>query len=308
MKDFIVFKKSAMESLVFPVATLFLLIVGIPFLIKYHSVYTTQYVFLFTLLFFMVFIRIISILNLHIKLIDVLLTIPIIIISSVLLIILGLFTIVIVTIYPKIVYKVGYVLSIIILFVLGVNLRFKGVTIPKDKQFILVCNHSSFIDELLIAVAMGKRPWTIIFAQEIRRVPFFGKMLKDHGISVNRENKNSGVSAFNKSEKAINDGKNFALFAEGKRLRPNDFKEGVVLYPFKPGAFSLACEHNLPIYPVVYIFPYYYKPRSGQWWFSPRTITIVNIDPVSTIGKNYKEVSKEVHVVMEKTIKSYLVI
>jgi 1-acyl-sn-glycerol-3-phosphate acyltransferase len=209
-------------------------------------------------------------------------------------------------IYSKLVFKIGYGLSMIILFVLGVNLKFRGVTIPKDKQFIVVCNHTSFIDELLIVIAMGKRPWTIIFAEEIKRIPFFGKMLREHGISVDRESRESGKVAFDRSEKAIKSGKNFALFPEGKRLRPDDFNKGVVLYPFKSGAFNLACENNLPIYPVVFIFPYLYKPRSGRWWFSPRSIKVIGIEPVYTEGKDPKQVNEEVYGVMEKTIKSHL--
>jgi 1-acyl-sn-glycerol-3-phosphate acyltransferase len=268
--------------------------------------YTTQYVFLFTIGFFVVIIRIISFLNLHIKYIDILLTIPIIIIASVLLFILGFFAIIIIAIYPKSVYRIGYILALIILFVLGVNLKFEGESTPKNKQFIRVLNHTSFVDELLVAVAMGIKPWTIIYAEEIKRIPFLGKMLRDYGIPVNRDEKESGTEAFLQSKNAIESGKNFALFAEGKRLRPNDFKDGLVLYPFKSGAFSLACKYNLPIYPVVFIFPFLYKPRSGQWWFSPRTITVINLDPIFTEGKNSKQVASEVHFAMEETIRFYL--
>lgn len=302
MKD-LWFKKSTMESFIFPVVVLFILVVGVPFLIRYHSIYTTQYVFIFIIGFFVVFIRIFSLLNLHIKFIDIILTVPIIIISSVLLFILGFCSLFIVLIRPSLVYRVGYTLSLIITFSLGANLRFKGVTLPKDKQFVLVANHTSFLDEVLAAIAAGERPWTIIFAQEIKRVPILGKFLRDYGISVDRDDLNSKKIALDRSEKEIKKGKNFFLFAEGKRLRPDDFEKGIVLYPFKSGAFSLACEHNLPVYPVVFLFPFYFKPRSGRWWFSPRTITIINLEPIYPTGKTPKELMEEVHGAMENELR-----
>lgn len=282
MKDFL--KKSAVESFIFPIATLFLLVVGVPFLIKYHSVYTTQYVFICIIGFFVVFIRIISILNLHIKFIDILLTIPIIVIASVSLLFLGIGASLIILIYPKSVYKVSYYLSLIILFVLGVNLKFKGPIPPKDTNIIVVANHASFIDELLIIVAMRGIPWTIVFAKEIKRIPFFGKMLRDYGISVDRSDRGSKVVAGKKIIEAMNEKKNIALFPEGKRMRPDDFEKGIVLYPFEIGAFSLACKYNLKIYPVLFEWSILYKPRSGKWWFSPRTIIVRYLDPISPEG------------------------
>lgn len=307
MKDSFL-KKAKMESFILPFTALFLLIVGVPFLIKYHSVYTTQYVFISIIGFFVFFIRIISLLNLHIKSIDILLTIPIIIISSTSLIIFGTLSSLIVLIYPKSLYKVSYWLALISLFTLGVTLNFKGQPPPKNTHFIVVANHTSFIDELLIVIAMMGFPWTIIFAEEIKRIPFFGKMLRDYSISVDRNDQGSKVVAGKRIIGAIHLKKNIALFPEEKRMRPNDFEKGIVLYPFKIGAFYLACKYNLPIYPVLFVFPYYYKRRSGQWWVSPRTITIVNMEPVLTEGKSSQQVTEEVHEIMEETLKSYLII
>ncbi len=286
MKTKFPFKRSAMESFIFPIVTLFLLVVGVPFLIKYTSFYTTQYVFLATIGFFVVFIRIISLLNLHIKWIDILLTIPIVIITTVLLIILGILSLIIILIYPKSIYRVSYTLSLIILFVLGVNLKFEGDAPPKGSQFILVGNHTSFIDELLIVVAMEGLPWTIVFAKEIKRIPFFGKMLKGHGIPVDRDDPCSKKTAGKQIIKAMSSGKSFAIFPEGKRMRPDDFKKGIFLYPFENGAFHLASKNNFFVYPVVFSYPFFYKPRSGRWWFSPQTVTIVRLPPINTVAKD----------------------
>jgi len=60
----------------------------------------------------------------------------------------------------------------------------------------------------------------------------------------------------------------------------------------------------VPIVPVVVSWTFLFKPRSGQWWFSPRTITIKFINSViSKDGESTTEYQERVRSLMlEKLI------
>lgn len=208
---------------------------------------------------------------------------------------------------PKRVYSVGKTLCTILIFVSGVRVRIIGKRPPKNKQYVLVANHSSIWDEAGMTLAMGEEPYTIIFAEEIKRVPFIGGMLRKAAIPVDRDDPNSRTIAADKAMEEVRNGKNYAAYAEGKRLRVEDFNKGIIMYKFKLSAFKIACKFELDVYPVVFAFPYLYKPRSGQWWVSPREIKMICCDPISTKGKDPKEVAEETYVLMEATLRKELI-
>jgi 1-acyl-sn-glycerol-3-phosphate acyltransferase len=126
---------------------------------------------------------------------------------------------------------------------------------------------------------MGYKKWKVVFAKGEKRIPFVVTFLKYIGIPFSREELRSKKET---SDKVISylkeqDG-NILVFPEGRRL-PVEKREDLIM-AFHHGAFRWSYECDVPIIPVVVSWTFLFKPRSGQWWFSPRTITINYLDPV----------------------------
>lgn len=149
---------------------------------------------------------------------------------------------------------------------------------------------------------MGFRKWKVVFAPEIMRIPFVGYFLKYVGIPLERTSINSKEEVKITLKSEISKGYSILIFPEGRRLRVE--KKDEYLSPFNKGAFFLSQTSGVPIVPVVVSWTFLFKPRSGQWWFSPRTITIKFINSViSKDGESTTEYQERVRSLMlEKLI------
>ncbi len=124
-----------------------------------------------------------------------------------------------------------------------------GHNLPKEKngQFLLVSNHRSIIDPLLIEIVLEK---TDIFGfwiakQELRKSLFFGTFVRNGGsIALNRESKS--MSDFFKSIKSnVKNGDSIFIFPEGTRNKTQS-----ELSSFKGGTQIIALKNRLPILPI----------------------------------------------------------
>ncbi len=115
--------------------------------------------------------------------------------------------------------------------------------IPKDKNYIIVSNHVSNFDPLLLALAWHK-PVHFMAKQELFEIFFIGRVLKMlQMISVRRGE--SDRKAVKEALQYLKDGEILALFPEGTR---NKDKKG--LLPFHTGAAFFAKSTNLSVLPV----------------------------------------------------------
>lgn len=119
--------------------------------------------------------------------------------------------------------------------------------LPKDGKFLLVSNHRSIIDPLIIEIALKD---TNIFGlwiakQELANSPFFATFVNNAGtILLKRDNKS--MSDFFKTIKSnVAKGDSIFIFPEGTRN-----KEGTDLSKFKGGTQIIALKNRLPILPV----------------------------------------------------------
>lgn len=116
----------------------------------------------------------------------------------------------------------------------------------KNKSFILVANHTSMIDILLMLILMDKNPFVFVGKAELTKVPVFGFFFKRTSIVVDRSNAQSRALVFEEAKRRIQAGLSVCIFPEGGV--PDD--ESILLDAFKDGAFKLAKEHQLSILPV----------------------------------------------------------
>jgi 1-acyl-sn-glycerol-3-phosphate acyltransferase len=182
----------------------------------------------------------------------------------------------------------------------GVFVKING-SLPKEGPYIVVMNHSSFIDYLLVLVVMGyENKWTIVYGKNLHKYPIFKYFLRKIGIPVNRNSKTSRSEASETMRKALSDGFSLAIFPEGTRMRSYQFDQ--ILLPFKNGAFNIASELKLPIVPSVLLRPILYSKPDKPFPFSPRVITINYCEPI--LEENRILLRNKTHEIMKDIIKN----
>ena len=118
--------------------------------------------------------------------------------------------------------------------------------LDRNQSYVFCANHASFIDPFVLIV-LSKNPIVFVGKKELVRIPIFGFFYKRVVIMVDRNSLRSRRRVFHMAKKRLQGGTSIGIFPEG--LVP---KEGVVLAPFKKGAFSLAIEYQIPIVPQTY--------------------------------------------------------
>ncbi len=119
--------------------------------------------------------------------------------------------------------------------------------LPQNGQFLLISNHRSIIDPLIIEIALKE---TTVFGlwvakKELADSLFFASFVKNAGtILLNRESK-SMSDVFKNIKSHVSNGDSIFIFPEGTRN-----KQEVDLSDFKNGTQIIALKNKLPILPV----------------------------------------------------------
>ena len=149
--------------------------------------------------------------------------------------------------YP-VFFKLARFWAYIILFGMGfIPIIKKGVQFKKGESYMIVANHTSMID-IMLMLFITKDPVVFVGKKELSKIPLFGFIYKRTCILVDRNNSQSRRAVFNSAQQKINLGYSICIFPEGGV--PSD--ESIILDDFKDGAFRLAIEHKIPIAPVTF--------------------------------------------------------
>lgn len=288
-----------LKSFWVPAIVFAILILFIPFRIEHHSIITTQYIF-GSLMSAVILMRVVDIAteNHHAKIIDYILTPIILTLSLGTLIPIGIIAIIIGLIFPRSLSFVGWLVSTIVLFVLGVRMEYFGkVPNLNRKHYVFIANHSSFLDYFLIAHIMGpSRKWKIVYGTNLEKYPIFGYFIKKKGIGVDRSSEQSRMAAYKKMRKALDEGYSLAIFPEGTRMRSHQMDQ--ILLPFNEGAFQAAVKSDVHIIPIVFDWPILYSAPDKPWLLSPHTIRATVLPHLVTHNHNAEKVMEHAHEVM----------
>ena len=112
---------------------------------------------------------------------------------------------------------------------------------------MLVANHTSMTDIMLMLIAVKNHPFVFVGKKELAKIPIFGFIYKRVCILVDRSSSKSRYAVFERAQKRIHQGLSICIFPEGGVP-----EEHIVLDEFKGGAFRIALEHGLPIVPMVF--------------------------------------------------------
>lgn len=158
----------------------------------------------------------------------------------------------------------------------GISVRVSGrENLQKDKSYIFVANHRSYVDTTALFAYAGKRIG-LIAKKEVLKVPVLGQgMAFIDFVAIDRSNPQRALQTMEKVRQIVDGGYSFGVFAEGTRALPGD------LLPFKKGAFHLALQTGAAIVPVaIKNTDYLMGKKTGV--VNPGTMEIVLLPPIET--------------------------
>src|SRR3954462_8012690 len=156
--------------------------------------------------------------------------------------------------------------------------------LPADprRPFVVVSNHESFADILLISDLPWEMKW--LSKAELFRIPIMGWMMWLVGdIPVKRGFGPSALEAMERCREALRRRVSVMIFPEGTRSKTAE------LLPFKDGAFRLAVEAGVPILPLAVSGTGTALPKHG-WRFNRSAAEVQVLEPIETTGLTLDDV------------------
>lgn len=155
--------------------------------------------------------------------------------------------------------------------------------LKKDKSYIYVSNHTSFLDlpGLRLLIPGEFRP---IAKKELLKLPLFGLIVRGSTVVVDRSNAQSRKRSIEKIRVILSHGISALIFAEGTQNRTKE-----ILQPFKDGAFRIAVDTQLPIIPIMIIGAGKLMPP-GTIDLRPGKIKIIVGQQLDVAGKTIDQV------------------
>lgn len=149
--------------------------------------------------------------------------------------------------------------------------------IPHDGPAVLVCNHVSFVDPIVIAAAV-RRPIRFVMDHRIFRTPLIGfifRHMKTIPIAPAKEDATLMEAAFDEVARALADGDLVCIFPEGRITDSGD------LYPFRPGIARIVERTPVPVVPMALrgLWGSFFSRKGG-----PAMSNLANLRPFSKVG------------------------
>jgi 1-acyl-sn-glycerol-3-phosphate acyltransferase len=155
----------------------------------------------------------------------------------------------------------------LVLFLCGYRLRVHGLTHLPNGPCIVVANHASYLDGIVLTAALPPR-FAFVIKDEMANVPLAGLLLRRIGsLFVDRSNAQGSSRDARKILQFARDGACIAFFPEGTFLPEPG------LLAFKLGAFITAAKFNLPVVAIT-LRGTRQALRSHTWWPRPANLTV----------------------------------
>jgi len=183
-----------------------------------------------------------------------------------------------------------------LIFKLIFRLKITGQgNIPRDSPFIIVANHSSLLDPVILGISIKPK---IIFigAAYLFKIDYLGYMLrKFNTIPIYRENNTNNIKSIKHTLKILQRGGVLGIFPEGGIDRQKDN------LPIRAGAAYLATKVGVPIIPIKIKGADKALPRGAKFIRSLNKIEVEIKKPILCSRQNNK--NKEM---IKRTVESYI--
>ncbi|MGH8528659.1 MAG: lysophospholipid acyltransferase family protein [Nevskiales bacterium] len=169
--------------------------------------------------------------------------------------------------------------------------RISGFEHFPDKPCIVVSNHTSYLDGMVLQMLLPPRV-SFAIMEEVRGLPPVHFLLERLGATfISRGDAGKAAQQTRHMLRKLHEGDSLGIFAEGRmaRERPNE------LQPFRRGAFMLAAHGGgVPVVPVLIRGPEKIFPP-GSKWLRPGRVAVTVLAPVppAGTGKNAAEAVRD---------------
>ena len=174
--------------------------------------------------------------------------------------------------------------------------------IPESGPAILICNHVSYVDALVIAAACP-RPIRFVMDYQIFKIPvlnFIFRTGRAIPIASAREDPDALQMAYDEIARALNDGDLIGIFPEGKITYDGQ------LNPFKPGVKRIVERTPVPIVPLALrglwgsFFSRHEGPAMTRWGrIARRIFSRINLVAAPPVPPHEVTLEKLHHIVMQ---------
>jgi 1-acyl-sn-glycerol-3-phosphate acyltransferase len=181
------------------------------------------------------------------------------------------------------------------LFLCGCRLKIKGKkNFQKGKNYIITCNHNSFMD-VPVSTPFIPGPNKTIAKIEMSKIPIFGIIYKRGSVLVDRKDPESRKDSFRKMRAVLENGMHMCIYPEGTRNKTDQ-----PLTPFHEGAFRLAIETGRSIIPAVIFNTRKVLPAGKDFFFWPAYLQMHFLPPIPVDSNDDPVLLKDkVHAIME---------
>jgi 1-acyl-sn-glycerol-3-phosphate acyltransferase len=163
-----------------------------------------------------------------------------------------------------------------IFFVLtGVRRVFKGKkNFKKGENYIVVCNHRSFMDVPLTSPGIPG-PNKTIAKIDMMKIPVFSLIYKRGSVLVDRKSEASRKASYGKMKDVLAMGMHMCIYPEGTRNKTRE-----PLQRFQDGAFRLAIDTKKAVMPAVVFYTAKILPVHKGFYFWPHRVEMHFLEPV----------------------------
>ena len=185
-------------------------------------------------------------------------------------------------------FKIFIVWMKLFFVLIGVRRIFKGrENFKKGQNYIVICNHRSFMDVPLSSPGIPGANKTIAKAG-MARIPLFGLIYKSGSVLVDRKSEQSRKASYSKMKEVLGMGLHMCLYPEGTRN-----KTAEPLQRFHDGAFRLAIDTQKPIIPAVIFYTSIVLPRNKTFYFWPHKVEMHFLPPITVKDRTVEDIKVE---------------
>lgn len=174
--------------------------------------------------------------------------------------------------------------------------------LEKNKQYIFVINHISYLDAPIIVKAI-RRPIRALGKMEMGSVPVFGFIYKYAVVRVDRSSPENRAKSVRNMMSIIKKEISILVFPEGTfNMTPDPLKD------FYDGAFRVAIDTQTPIKPILFLDAYDRMNYRSIFSMTPGRNRAIYLEEVPVEGLTQKELpllKQKVYDLMDRKLREY---
>jgi len=174
--------------------------------------------------------------------------------------------------------------------------------LEKNRQYIFVINHISYLDAPIIVKAI-RRPIRALGKTEMATVPVFGFIYKYAVVRVDRSSPENRAKSVRNMMSILKKGISIVVFPEGTfNMTPKPLKD------FYDGAFRVAIDTQTPIKPILFLKAYDRMNYRSIFSMNPGKNRAIYLEQIPVDGLTQKDLpalKQKVYDLMDSKLREY---